>query len=266
MSRQTFKSWSATRLHDYELCALAAYLKHTAKLCPICFDGSIKGGYDSPAVCSSGKGCKIEVGAPLVRGSRLDASIEKYIMGKGDLDKEIVNKQVLAIINKLKAAYKRKEVEAQLEIRLDANWKPVAHMFNGVWFRGKLDALWKTGEAWSAIDWKSGGIDKRTGKIRASNKYDDQLSLYSLATLSAFPKAEEVQGTLVFIDTPNHADPKVERPKTDLDRDGLEKAKKKWSLRVEPMMSDTIFAPKPSPDACRFCAYKKSAGGPCDFG
>jgi hypothetical protein len=37
-----------------------------------------------------------------------------------------------------------------------------------------------------------------------------------------------------------------------------------WEDKTRPMLNDTIFAPKPG-NACRWCHWKKSNGGPCKF-
>ena len=261
-----FTSWSPSRLADYESCPLNAKLKYLDKLCTHCFKGTLTGGYDSPAVCET-CGEVTEPGPALVRGTRLHASLEKFVKGEGPLDTEINNTEVIEHAEDFRFGFKKGRVEVERSFIFDDQWNLLTGEFPaGAWLRTKIDILelHKSEHSLAVIDWKSGGIDKRTGKIRPNPKYDDQLSLYCLAALCALPTYRECGAALIFIDAPTGSDPVIASETTDIKtRREMKGLKKKWELRVLPMMHDEVFGPKPSPDACRFCPFAKDKGGPC---
>ena len=261
-----FTSWSPSRLADYEACPLGAKFKHLDKLCPACFKGRLMGGFDRLAVC---KDCgKEQVPGPaLVRGSRIGKSLEDYVTGaSAALDLEIKNPEVKEIALGFRADFKRGKVSVERQFIFNDKWELLQGDFpEGAWLRAKLDVLEenKNLRHLTVVDWKTGGIDKRTGQIRASDKYDDQLSLYCVAALAGVPESREASAALVFVDAPAGVEPVVAKENLDLQRKGLKAAQKKWSLRIKPMMVDEQFAPRPSYSACQFCPFKRSMGGPC---
>jgi hypothetical protein len=262
-----FTAWSPSRLTDYEACPLSAGLKHLDKLCTSCFKGKLSGGFDTPAVCTACKAV-FKPGPALVRGSHIGKSLEDFVTGRApDLFHEITNPHVVRIASEFRDEYAKDPERVKVEVSyiFDENWRPLKGMFPpGAWLRVRLDVLeYETGRPVLAIvDWKTGGIDKRTGEIRSSEKYDDQLDLYCVAALSADTAAAEARAALVFVDAPGVSDPVVARP-VGLKRSGLKAAQKRWAKRILPMLSDDQFAPRPSADACRFCPFRRDLGGPC---
>jgi hypothetical protein len=254
-------SWSPSRLFEYEECPQKAKYK-AEKLCPNCFKGKVFGGFDgAPALCDT---CEdvIQTPEPIERGNRLDESIEQHLKTGSKLAKEIKHPKVLRLIAELRAL-PGKVVQAQEQITLDKTWRAISKFTKGAWFRGKLDVLrlLPKGVA-QVLDWKSGGIDKKTGGIRPSGKYQDQLEIYNAAVLSANPLVEAVSASLVFLDVGPRFDPIVAGP--TLYRAKLPAAQAKWTKRALPMLSDKVFAPRPG-YYCGFCDFSKGKGGPCKF-
>jgi hypothetical protein len=271
-----------TRLTDYDQCPLMAKLKHLDKLCPLCFKGRIQGGYDTPAVCDK-CGQTIIKGEPLVRGTALGKSLEDYVNGtlprklkrldatyqvEGGNEKEasITHPQVMKLADELRADHKKKKVKVEMQVNLDRNWKILPPKWSpAIWLIVKLDVyrlLDKT--VARVIDWKSGGIDKRTGKPRDDDKYAEQLEIYSVAVLSIFPEVERTSSALCFVDTAAKHDPLIEKPQGCIERKDLAKRQRAWEKRVLPIMNDTSFVARAN-DKCSWCNYSKGSGGPCKY-
>lgn len=99
-------------------------------------------------------------------------------------------------------------------------------------------------------------IDHKTGKKREG--YELQLSLYALGGLLTYPDIKKVSTQLWYLD--EGGDPIVKGYEVTQ----LPELKADWERRVQPMLNDTRFAPKPS-NECRWCPFSKSKGGPCKF-
>lgn len=261
-----FTSWSATRLADYDSCPRFAKYKHLDKLCPVCFKGSLSGGFGSPVVCSAGP-CHIPTPAAIARGVEIGESLEHYVNGESArLHTEVRHPVIKRLAGDLRKAFKRKVVRTELEIVLDREWRPVSKFTKGAWFRGKLDVFWqRDAKTAVVIDWKTGGIDKKTGQVRAAEKYDDQLTIYSTITLVTMPTVERTEAMLAFVDCGSDHDPLVMRAECNLTRGRLAAQKKYWEQKLTPMFSDKVFAPRPSGHACRFCPFQRANGGPCKY-
>jgi hypothetical protein len=248
-------TWSPSRLASYEECPRKCRLVSLDKLCPRCFKGRLSGGYDAPAVCDTCK-ASIEPAPPLKRGTEMHAELEVYIDG-GTHVPTIRHPSILQLVNSLRERGARTEED----ICLDAQWKPVGKFDPKAWLRTKLDVLEDEGSGlWSVIDWKSGGIDKKTGEVRDSPKYLDQLELYCVAVLSKYQSAKAVSSSLIFLDARPDKDPEVMGPVVE--RDELPGLQKKWMGRVLPLLSDEDHVPRPN-GLCRFCEFSKDRGGPC---
>lgn len=262
------KSWSPSRLDKYDTCPQRFKWGEIEKKCGKCFKGRMMGEWGEPQTCDA-CGVVEELPAPIVRGNVIDANITAYIRGetKKLLPECSRHPKVLEEIKLLKKLFVKDAVKVQHSIVLDAGWKVVSKFTRGAWFRGTLDVLCFNGSGTEAqvIDWKSGGIDKRDGSIRADKKYDDQLFAYTTAVLTAFPQVEYVTASLVFVDCGPRFDPIINKPEFDLRRRDLAEAQRTWEKRLRPMFADRSFLPTPGTESCRFCPYKKEEGGPCKF-
>lgn len=98
-------------------------------------------------------------------------------------------------------------------------------------------------------------IDHKTGKLR--DGYDTQLSLYATGGFLVHPTVKKISTQMWFLDSGDVVE------KDYVAAEGP-KLLKEWDKRVVPMLNDTRFAPKPG-NACRWCPYSKSKGGPCKF-
>jgi hypothetical protein len=264
MSPPVITSWSPSRLEKYGECPMKFRLAVLEKKCGACFKGKLMGGFGKPVICDT-CGKEEEVGEALVRGNEMDDNATAYILGKtATLTPDVKrHPKILALLKNLRTEYKAKRIaiKPQHEIVMTAEWQEVGKFTKGAWFRGRMDALIIDGTEARVWDWKSGGIDKNTGKVRSGDKYDDQIFAYNVAVLSTFPQVEKVSSGLAFFDCGPEYDPFVLRPTLDLTRAGLEEAKVTWHSRLQPMFSDRQFSPKPG-HYCSWCPYGRQRGGP----
>jgi hypothetical protein len=252
------KTWGATKIFAYEDCPRKAQLKYGAKLCPLCFKGTV--GFDTP--CTKCKKKQVK-GVALQRGIDLDEAIAAHVLRRTeDVIALAIHKGAQKIIQGL-ALDPTSGVKIKHSISLGPDWKPLPKFTKGPWFWGELDVLRIKGKLATVIDWKSGGIDKKTQKIRPNEHYEDQLEIYQLAVLCALPDVERVDASLVFLDAPVACKPEIANP--TVVRKMVAALKKKWEGRIKALFADDTFAPRPSDFACRFCDYSKEKGGPCEF-
>jgi PD-(D/E)XK nuclease superfamily len=118
-----------------------------------------------------------------------------------------------------------------------------------VWLRIKVDVhLIEKGRV-EIHDWK-------TGKFKPDHA--EQRSVYAIGALKFYPEARSV---VVYH---NYLDQGIEKHDEWAAGD-LEQLRKEWETKTTALLNDTSFVATPSPDACRWCAFKKSLGGPCIY-
>lgn len=260
---EKIKNWSPSLYFAYDECPRKGLYRYM-KLCTLCFKGAVA--WNGPcSVCE-----KVPVKAPaLKRGIEIDDQLSTIVRGKGarveKFHKEqahapAVQSAVQSVLDGTKIGFIQTMV--QYWIGLDEKWSA-----GGRWLRGALDVLQVITKPGSVVarvtDWKTGGIDKRTNTIRPNEHYQDQLELYGIGVIRQQPKVKEAASQLVFLDAPKGVDPVVSGP--TVTRKTVEKLVEKWRKKIKPMLSDDVFAPRPSDFACRFCDYSKAKGGPCKY-
>ena len=252
-------SWSPSRLSKWEECPRRAQYEVVQKLCPSCFKGALSGPWGQAQVCDS---CGVVEVIPeaLARGTGLHTLCEEYVKGDGRLPPELKN--VSAQVKALRKSYRTGLTTIEEDLVFKVDWAPAGKFEKGAWLRTKLDVLTIEGDEAEVIDWKSGGVDKKTGAVKDNPVYADQLSVYATAVLSAKPGVEKVVCKLVFIDAP--AGKNVVTVGGTATRKDLLALQKKWAGRARGMLSDTLFAPRPG-FGCRWCSFSKQKGGPCAF-
>lgn len=226
-------SWSYSRWETYEQCPLRVRYKYIDKI------------PDPP-------------GPALERGTKIHTIIEDYLTGK--------TTKVPEEIEKLADYYRQLKANKPLverEIAFTSKWVETDWFAADTWCRIKIDALFvfKNKPKTSKItDHKTGGVDKRTGKLKNDiAHYMAQLELYALATLIIMPKIESVETELAFVD----AGETISSPKV-FTRDDLRDLIMKWEDRIQPMLNDTIYSARPG-WYCGWCNYSKKNGGQCQW-
>lgn len=178
----------------------------------------------------------------LENGTKVHAELEAYLKTPDATVPQSAIK-LCADVEELKA----RKAYAELEVCFDDQWQPVDWFAKNAFARIKIDALVKEDDYAWVCDFKTG---------RVSDGYDPQLELYALTALLMFPTVNTVDTSLLFLDAGKRLDGQ------QYTRDDLEMLKAKWLDRVEPMLTDTEFLPTPN-QYCKWCAFRKSNGGPC---
>lgn len=142
-----------------------------------------------------------------------------------------------------------KKTRSEVEFAFTRDWQACDFKDASAWIRGIYDALYIDGSNAHVLDWK-------TGKER---DYGDQLKLYAIAIMICHPEVNTVTTEVCYIDL----NKQVEYPKYTRQR--LDELKQWLSDRVTKIEKDDIFAPKPD-YGCRWCHFRKSNGGPCQWG
>lgn len=152
---------------------------------------------------------------------------------------------------------KRAGAQPEVELAFDRAWRPTEWFAPNAWLRVKVDALLVVARRAAAVV-----VDYKSGKYRPNDEeYGLQLDLYALAALLLDgPAVDSVVPELWFLD---HAT--IEEAPAPYAREQLPALQAAWEERVEAMMSDKVFAPRPG-TGCRWCAFARAAGGPCEFG
>ena len=222
--RPNITAWSYSRWSSYDECPFKAYLKFVLK--------------------------RPEPSAPaLERGSAIHKKCEDYLTGaEADLPVE-VHPKLAARYAEIKAL--SPAVEQELAFTVD--WKQTGWFDKNAWCRIKMDAMLPAQEGVVQI------IDHKTGKVKDEGEYDLQLGLYALGGLLIYPKAERAVASLYFVD---HGI--IIGDDYSYERSDVEAMKKAWERRVAPMLTDTVYEPKPG-NACRWCNFRKANGGECRY-
>ena len=163
-SVQKHKSWTVSKLGQYNSCPAQAKYKHLDKLPEP----------SSPA---------------LARGSEIHGHAEQYVTGR---EPKLVDELKHPVIKKMLDGLKKVRVE--MELAFTKKWKPCHWLAPDVYVRFKIDAVHflKDGTV-LVIDWK-------TGKFKPSDEYAQQLHAYCVALLSS-GLAKQAKSMLVFTDT-----------------------------------------------------------------
>lgn len=225
-------SWSFSRWAMYEECPLKTKLRHIDKLAP-------KVPPDRKA---------------MDRGTDIHKLAEDYTLGtlkKLPPELKLFKQEFLQ-------ARKAKDVKVELELAFDRGWNVCDWKdWNRAWVRIKIDLAVKVRKVLKVVDHK-------TGRLKTT-EYGPQLELYALGGLLEDSKVDTVKTELWFLDQGEIVpDAKAEPLAGIYHRSDLSSLKKKWEIRVAPMLNDTQFAPRPG-NYCRWCDYSAKKGGPCKF-
>lgn len=199
-----------------------------------------------------------EKGPALIRGQDIHDKAERFTTGElkrrpGELD--LFDEE----FRQLRAACREGRVEVEQMLCLDQRWRVLDDPFGpSVWCRIKMDVL-VLDRADDPI--RATVIDHKTGRVR-DRVNDAQLELYALGAFISHPSLEEIETELWYLDhgvIKPDAEPMIFRSRD------VPRLKQAWEKRVKPMLSDRTFMKQPG-QACRFCPYRASRGGPCDKG
>ena len=176
------------------------------------------------------------------RGSQMHDELEKYL-GEDSypdwMDPHL--EHLLPLSNGLR----------EEEICLDNLWQPCEK--DKAAFVAIIDMLCfnKDGTHAMVVDYKSG---------RRYEDHAQQLHLYALAVMSAYELVERCDVANYYLDEPPGG-----WLRSHYTRDDLEIGQLLWQDKLETMLKDETFLPRPGRQ-CRWCDYAASKGGPCPVG
>lgn len=234
--KKRIESWSYSRFSDYRTCPLKARLKVIDRI-------------------------KEPQGPALERGSLIHSKAERFIKGvDSKLDDDL--KSFAPTLRMLKKRWKenRESVATEQQWGFRRDWSETRwDNWTDCWLRIKLDVAYRIGDVVHVIDWKTGKF-----RVEKAEEYMEQLELYALTTLLKFPTASRVECRLAFTDAGTWY------PDTPAaySRDDIPRLQREWEKKVQPMLADTSFPPRPNA-LCRWCHYRaensKIGGGQCRF-
>lgn len=232
---QKITAWSYSRWSTYEDCPFKAKCKFIDKL------------PEPPA------------GPAIDRGIAMHSLAEEAISGKMSTKTEDIERAErfrsefkagpAKLFKSEFALAKKGKPICETEWAFRADWSDTSWFAKDAWCRVKTDLVFFSKKELVIVDHK-------TGKRNESHR--TQLSLYALSGFLKFPSIDHISSALWYLD---HGAP---IPTESYERSELGDMIDAWEERVRPMMNDTTFVPKPS-NACRWCPFKKEAGGPCKF-
>lgn len=234
-----FKSWSNSRYNDYAQCPARANYKHLLKL--------------------------PEPKSPqMQRGIDVAKAEEDYFLGKRKTIPIEVVKSLHPLFKEIKKPAKGKELLVEQNWGFTKDWKVTDYFdWDNCALRVKVDVGYKIGTDLYLYDNKTGGLDKKNGGLRLSDreKYEEQLDLYRAAGIARFPDVKRIYSQLIYTDL--GVTYPAEAPMMSTAAAAI-KAQKDWSKRVLPLFNDKRFLPRPG-YYCQWCHYRKSNGGPCKY-
>lgn len=229
-------SWSFSRYGDYVQCPAKFKFKHVMKL-------------------------KEPPSTAMARGAEIHNMAEAYV--KGTLAKLPVELKLHAdFFKEMRKRYKTRDNGMVVEDQwaFTKTWDLTEwNNWTECWVRIKLDIAYHIDAETLAPE------DYKTGKQRPEEeaKYLEQLQLYAMAAFLMMPWINKVVPRLRYLDQGTLYPPADEEPIV-YTREELPKLQKLWMAKTKKMMADTTFKATPN-DKCKWCHFRKSNGGPCQF-
>ena len=187
------------------------------------------------------------------KGDRVHKAAENHISMPG---------KPPAVIAELKSVKPRLDAFRKAKALVEQEWAftkgylPTSWFGRDAWLRIKVDVCAVTGEPplVQITDWK-------TGKVYEDHKH--QRSLYALGGLQLVDLGALADGRKDVKLVAEHLYTDTTQTATEeYTMKNLKPLKKEWEARIKQMMTDTRYPAKPG-FHCRWCKFRKSAGGPC---
>lgn len=165
------KSWSYTRLTDFEKCAFYAKLKYHDRI-------------PDPRPAPAAE-----------RGTAIHQMAEDYVKGKLD---ELPN-ELRHFENEFNTLLRSDKIDLEQEWGFDHDWQPTS--WAKAWGRVKADCVAHISPTEAVV------VDYKTGKKFGNEvKHGEQLMLYALSTFIMYPELEKVTAELWYLDINDMSD------------------------------------------------------------
>lgn len=191
-------------------------------------------------------GHKTEGGSAAARGTRLHTACEKFL--KGEIDHTKLSLDFRAIKGQL-SIMKDLGAKAEEEWNCDQQWNFQPAEDDTTLIKAFVDIHYVMGKELTIFDLKTG---------KPYPEHFDQLQLYTVMGFSRYPEVQTITVAPLYLDGPV--------PPTTYTRPILPHLQDFWKTRARAPVEAQEFPATPSGEACRWCDYKKSKGGQCEFG
>lgn len=255
-----FFAWSFSRYCDWRECPAKAAYKHLDKLEPFQKDDA-KVEQLVQARTKGAMKCLPLNTEPTIKGSVVHVMAEQFTQGKlKRLPAE------LATFKKEFVELKKKPTNEEQQWAFTEDWRPADWFGRDAWLRVVVDEHFVEGRGGKIIDYKTGKApsapDAKSPSWNNDKFYShrEQREIYAIALFIMYPDIVDVAAEHWYVDSGVLETSSYTRAR---DFDAL---KKKWTRQVRGMMNDKRFAPRPSIQACKFCPFANSRGGPCAHG
>lgn len=229
------RSWSFSRLGDFEKCKKYFWLKHEQKIA------------EPERPLPKGK---LEHGNE--RGSRVHDNLEGYVRGDHDSLCPEAEKHFGVHVDLLRTFYAAGMVELEGDWGMDRDWEIAP--WDSAFLRLKLDALVHFSETEAYI------LDYKTGaKFYNEVKHMQQLQLYALVAFLRFPELEVVEAALWYID--GHG-----ITSQVFTRNQALQFKRSFDKRGNALVNCTDWPASANRFSCQFCMYGPEHSGHCSEG
>ena len=234
MTTPPIKTWSISRVHDYEKCPYKAHLKYVDKV-----------------ALTDEQRERLMFYAD--RGSKIHDSAEQFVDGRrDDLIPEL--KHFETEITALRALYGEGKVSCEEDWALDRAWQPTAWVGPDTWVRLKLDVCVRLSPTEVlVVDYKSG---KKFGN---EIKHNEQGQLYAVAATAYYPEVDTVYVEFWYTD-------QDDMTQVEYSLKHLAQFKRTLFVRGNRMTTAVQFPPRPNIFNCRYCEYNANGTGHCEFG
>ena len=227
------KSWSHSKLGDFEKCKHLAWLKHDKRI------------PEPERPLPPGKTEHAND-----RGSRIHDGLELYVSERSDFLPIEAEKYFGLHADMLRVFHADGMVSLEGKWGMNENWEPTD--WHIAWLRLKLDVCVHLGPTHAVV------IDYKSGKKFGNEvKHGEQLQLYQLVTFLRYPKLEHVTAELWYLDTGDITSTTFTRAQGLRFKAGFQK-------RGMALTSCTEFPANPNRYSCKWCPYKNTEH--CDVG
>lgn len=247
----TLKSWSISRVHEFEKCKFKVFLKNVEHI-------------EEPArALPPGKTEHAND-----RGSRVHDNCELFVSGHTDELVPEAEKHFATQIAMLRTLHEEGLVSVEGEWGMDRDWNPTD--WKTAWHRCKLDAIVFFGQhevagiknrLLGSMPSRHHGathaivIDYKTGKRFGNEiKHGEQMQLYLLNAFLRYPDLEVVRTELWYLDLGEVAT-------QEMTRSQALRFKANFDRRGHAVTNEKEFKPNPNKFSCRWCMYGEHNGG-----
>lgn len=190
-------------------------------------------------------GVENKVGAAAERGTRLHLACERFLKNEIPIQKLPLDfKRIREELEKYRLVNAKAE-----EVWLcthDGTYQEVEDEHTR--FKAVVDIHYRFGDKLIIRDLKTG---------QSYPEHDDQLQAYALLGFSRYPDVKEVIVAPLYLEGLGS-----EKTYTVDDRPYLLAF---WQVRWGNLFAATEYPANPAPKTCRWCSYRASKGGPCDY-